>query len=838
MATDPHQPLPSETDASPTMAERLTTLERRLDDLERTLSALPLFQRQRQSSHTATPTPLPPARPTMATSGPALTPPPPITGTPVPAGSGWRATREIPTPPTSNPAPRVPAAALAQGPSFEKIIGVGFAVVGALMLVAGVAFALLWAYQQGLLRMPPLWRCVLAAAFGFSLVGVGEVLRRRLGPWPAAGSFAAGIGIVYASVFAAYRLFGLMGEAPAFILLALTAAFGIAISAHARLSVVAVVSLIAGFMTPPLLGGSAASPWVLPMYLLALLAVGLGLSGWLGGTFTIVRSVAWWGIVLLGGAWALAIRSGHEPAAAAFLLLVWCMVHLELWWSTSVRGLSNQSPPAWLGEFSYWRPIAASISTSAWSVGLGVLVLRQWGTVPDWIAPAAGLGAAAALGLILASHLRLLIDVPRTDRERLGAAMLVQAGALLIATIALATSGPAEVICWLALGVGAGTAARWLRAPILLAYAAIALAIVSVRLILWDSWQGGLHSRPVLFQGIAFTWWTGLMLAAALAWASLAWLSRQFSRPLSQADLEATEPDNETDPHVPSPPPRVPPRLPATIGTPIGLMGVILALASLIHPEAEHLSIAFVWALAGAGLSVGGRSLTGLGLRSGGMVTLSLAIIAWVAAVGLVDWNASPSPILLHPALWIALAIAGCIAVGAHQLRGSDLGSDGPLSGNTSSAIRPKSATIAGVVPVAIVAALLLTLLATSLEASRVALVLFERDNLQPVGVTLWWAAFAIGLLAAGFARRWLWVRRSGLLLLAVAGFKAIIIDMAGVPLIGRVASFVAIGLLMLAVAAVYARLERAIAPRPAPGPIPPEATASDDQTAASHPTP
>jgi uncharacterized membrane protein len=79
-----------------------------------------------------------------------------------------------------------------------------------------------------------------------------------------------------------------------------------------------------------------------------------------------------------------------------------------------------------------------------------------------------------------------------------------------------------------------------------------------------------------------------------------------------------------------------------------------------------------------------------------------------------------------------------------------------------------------------------------------------------------------MGLLVAGFVRRWLWVRRVGLLLLAVAGFKAIIIDMAGVPLIGRVATFVAIGLLMLVVAAVYARLERSISPAPATPPTPP----------------
>jgi len=826
----------SEPGGTHALAERLAALELRLDDLERTLSTLPLFQRQRQLSNLHSSASPAASRPSVmvAASMPAL----PLAASPAAQNFVSNdSARTIllsarPSPALPRPLPR------AAGPSFEKVIGVGFAVVGALMLVAGVAFALLWAYQQGLLRMPPIWRCILAAGFGFTLIGVGEALRRRLGPWPAAGSFAAGIGIVYASVFSAHRLYDLVAEGPAFVLLALTAAFGVAISAHARLSVVGVISLLAGFMTPILLGGSSPSPWILPMYLLTLLAVGLALSGWLGGSFTLLRSVAWWGVVLLGGGWAVSAAKGHEPAAASFLLLVWCMVHFELWWSTSLRGLANQSPPHWMGEWPRWRPIAASISTSVWSVGLGVLVLRQWGSVPDWLAPAAAMGAAVALGLILASHLRFLVDVPRTDRERLGAAMLAQAGALLIATIALATSGTGEIICWIALALGAGATARWLRAPILLAYAAAALAIVTGRLILWDSWHGGLHANPFMFQGIAITWWTGFMLAAALTWVWLGWLARRFAIPPTRAELDAFEPDDDIDPAAPRKHFLTAARLPAAIGIAPGFIGVLLALASLIHPEAEQLSISLLWAAAGAGLVAAGRMFPWIGLRSGGFIGLGGAVIAWLIASLTTDWNASPALILLHPALWIALAITGCIAAAAyqwdHSRRAHVLARSSPTAAR--SALSEPPATLL-VPPICIIVGLLLTLVATSMEASRVALVLTSNEKLQPVGVTLWWAALAIGLLVAGFVRRWLWIRRTGLLLLAISGFKAIIIDMAGVPLIGRVATFVAIGLLMLAVAAVYARLERAITsspPKTPDSPQPPEVPVNHDHASAA----
>jgi hypothetical protein len=820
MSSDPNQspnPEPAATDA---LAARLATLEHRLDDLERTLSTLPLFQRQRQfASQTPPAVPVPaPSRPTIAAS-PAVPLPPPLTLNIAPNDSA-RSTAPVPAARSAH----LPAATALQGPSFEKIVGIGFAVVGALMLVAGVAFALLWAYQQGLLRMPPVWRCMLAAGFGFSLVGVGEVLRRRLGPWPAAGSFAAGVGIVYASVFSAHRLYDLVAEGPAFMLLALTAAFGVAISAHARLSIVGVVSLIAGFMTPILIGGSSPSPWIMPMYLLALLAVGLALSGWLGGTFTLLRSVAWWGVILLGGAWATSAPRGHEPAATAFLLLVWGMVHFELWWSTSLRGLANQAPQKWMGEWPRWRPIAASISTTVWSVGLGVLVLREWGTVPDWLAPAAGLGGATALGLMLASHLRFMIDVPRTDRERLGAAMIAQAGALLIATIALATSGVGAIVCWLALALGAGGIARWLRAPLLLAYAAVALSILTGRLILWDSWNGSLHVNPVVFQGIAVTWWTGFTLVSALTWIWLAWLLNRSASPLTRAELDALETDDDSEPHAVQDATTTPISitiLPKGLGTLTGIIGVLLAMASLLHPDASHASLALVWAAAGAAIAITGMQLPHLGLRSGGFFALGVSVLAWTVASLGPSWDNVNSPMLLHPTLWNALAIAGCIAAAAYQWNRSVHSKLVASAASSTVAVASPSALLL-VLPICIIVASLLTLLATSMEASRVALLLTSNEKLQPVGVTLWWAAFAMGLLVAGFVRRWLWVRRVGLLLLAVAGFKAIIIDMAGVPLIGRVATFVAIGLLMLVVAAVYARLERSISPAPATPPTTP----------------
>jgi uncharacterized membrane protein len=50
-------------------------------------------------------------------------------------------------------------------------------------------------------------------------------------------------------------------------------------------------------------------------------------------------------------------------------------------------------------------------------------------------------------------------------------------------------------------------------------------------------------------------------------------------------------------------------------------------------------------------------------------------------------------------------------------------------------------------------------------------------------------------------------VRHVGLALLAIATAKAVAIDLAAVPPMWRVVSFIALGLLMLGVAVVYLRL-------------------------------
>ena len=104
-----------------------------------------------------------------------------------------------------------------------------------------------------------------------------------------------------------------------------------------------------------------------------------------------------------------------------------------------------------------------------------------------------------------------------------------------------------------------------------------------------------------------------------------------------------------------------------------------------------------------------------------------------------------------------------------------------------------------------------LALWATSLEAGRIAELFTTQEMSRRAAVSIWWGVFAIGLIGAGFWRNIPLVRHAGLGLLAVATSKAVIFDLADVPAGWRAVSFLALGLMMLAVGLVYAKASASV---------------------------
>jgi uncharacterized membrane protein len=388
--------------------------------------------------------------------------------------------------------------------SLERLIGGRwYAWIGALAVVVGMGLLFKYAYDQHWLYIQPPWRCILGALFGLSLLTVGEVIKRKINAFAAAGIFAAGIGTIYASTFAAYQLYKLLPDQTALILLAATAALGIFMGARARLVSVTTISLIGGYLSPFLMG-MGGKPAVLPFFLLTLMSVGLTLAAWFRGPFNILRPLTWWATLIIGGFWTLNTGVHNLTLALTFLGLTWAAIHAELLILARRDLLVRDDPRPPANHWLTWRPLLSSFSSTAWTVLLAVQVLDAFG-IHDWIAPAALFGATSMLWFALAGNLAALRDPPRTDAERLGACLGVQAGALLIATIAMALGNWGEVIAWLTLGVSSIVAGKWLRTRAFDIYGLIVLTLCTGRLLLIDSWMtrmtmGGEHMFGLVFS--------------------------------------------------------------------------------------------------------------------------------------------------------------------------------------------------------------------------------------------------------------------------------------------------------------------------------------------------
>ena len=83
-------------------------------------------------------------------------------------------------------------------------------------IVFAVGFFLKYAYESGWIG--PLGRVLIAAAGGLLALTIGELTRRRGYDFVAKGVTALGFAILYATVFAAHRWYGLLGPAPAYVL--------------------------------------------------------------------------------------------------------------------------------------------------------------------------------------------------------------------------------------------------------------------------------------------------------------------------------------------------------------------------------------------------------------------------------------------------------------------------------------------------------------------------------------------------------------------------------------------------------------------------------------------
>lgn len=196
---------------------------------------------------------------------PPARPQPPPAIEPAPAVS----TVQVPTPPAPRKRERLQWGSI----NWEQFVGAKvFAWAAGLALFLGVSFFIKWSFDRGLITPP------IRVTMGF-VVGAGLLIGGLRVPRPryavlGQSLVAAGALILYAAIFASCAFYHFISTPVAFPLMVLVTVTAFLLAVRLDAAVVAILGLLGGFLTPPLLSTGVDRPFGLFGYV-ALLDAGL-----------------------------------------------------------------------------------------------------------------------------------------------------------------------------------------------------------------------------------------------------------------------------------------------------------------------------------------------------------------------------------------------------------------------------------------------------------------------------------------------------------------------------------------------------------------------------------
>lgn len=361
----------------------------------------------------------------------------------------------------------VPAPAAPAKESLESYLGARWAVwAGGLALALGGLFLVRYSIESGLLG--PGVRLVLASLFGLALMGAGEAIRRKAMPGIAAlysnamipGILtAAGALSLFGAIYAAHGIYGFIGAAAAFTLLALVAFATLGLSLmHGQ--ALAGLGLAGSMVTPLLVSSTSPSPWTLFGFLtLSLVATAAAsrLRGW-----RIVPSLANLGL----GGWAFVYVAAASPAEltpVTLALLAMLATSAFIWPAKAfeiIPQAEQPSPGAFLRVLA--RPplgMAMTLSFATLLPAIAMLVATLGSDINPFYVMAALTAALAGIGA--GRHSMVWPALFAAVGAILGTALQVQIAESLLAMLgnsmddAVAIPGIAVNVMPVSLGLGA-----------------------------------------------------------------------------------------------------------------------------------------------------------------------------------------------------------------------------------------------------------------------------------------------------------------------------------------------------------------------------------------------
>jgi hypothetical protein len=263
------------------LSQRLTDLQQAVRELKTRLEREPSPPVAGAPSAAAEQAPslaaaAPPAREPVRIAKPAapapaepVVAPPPLTA----ARSPERETAPAAPAPVQPPPPVRPWEPALPKINWEQFLGVKlFAWAAGLALFLGVGFFLKWSFDRGLIT-PPV-RVAMGFVTGIGLLIGGLRLQRPRYDVLVQALTAAGVLILYADIFASCSFYHFIPNSATFALMVLVTVTAFLLAVRLEAPSVAILGLLGGFLTPPLLSTGEDHPFGLFSYI-ALLDIGL-----------------------------------------------------------------------------------------------------------------------------------------------------------------------------------------------------------------------------------------------------------------------------------------------------------------------------------------------------------------------------------------------------------------------------------------------------------------------------------------------------------------------------------------------------------------------------------
>ncbi|MDP1838424.1 MAG: DUF2339 domain-containing protein [Reyranella sp.] len=752
-----------------------------------------------------------------------------------------------------------------QGGWEQRLGARAFLWVGAVTLALAAIFLVRYSIEEGYLS--PEVRVILAALFGFALVGGAEKMRAR-DDRVAQALAAAGVAALYGALFSAVALYGMISKVAAGGGAMALTAFAIGVSLRHGIFV-AGLAFVGGFASPAIIGSETPNTPVLFGYLLAIAA----------GTLGVIRVKGWWPLgwgVLAGSAlwtvvWMLASRDGGElhwvglflvAIAGLFVWATWRRMNERenppndvvalVWAALAGTGVllvclvvddSGQQKAGWLAlalhgagalALGRWTPrfqYAAGLGP-----GLSLLALALWwgatrGAGADWDADRFAWLTILFGGFYAAAAFVLLWNAGRPG---------------FWAALSVAAAFTHFLLCWYVLrGTAAGV--PWGLISVGLA---VPFLVAAERLARWrESMTGATEALGYLAAGVTF------FIAAAIPMEfSREWITVAYAVELAAVAAIAARLDL---------------RAMRLLCWP--LLAVVVV-RFVLNPEVLKYPLGvtpiFNWILWGYGISIAALAVGLRFLRPTGderlvrAVEATVALLAFVLATLEVRSLFQPGSMAtpdagfmersFYVAVWGAFALAALwmarrrqdlVALWAWRLSGGlavavvlivQVLIANPVFEKADVGRLPifNGLFLAYAVPAAIAAlarrwievepdrridllieitASILAFVYVSLEVRHLFDPGFERSGLAADGLELYaysivWLLFGTALLALGFLRNTAAFRHAGMVLVCIVVAKVFLIDMAGLQGLLRVFSFLGLGAALIGLGYVYRR--------------------------------